>query len=165
MDEKDQIEKIKELLKNDSYDIRESGLELARSLNNPIIYDGLLTVRILIDDGSEYYGPWDKYLEKYFSGHFSDKSEFLRYGGAHYDFNNYILCSLLIEASASSFYIGYKPSLIKQLSISNCGVKNLDFLSNMPNLTELWINDYDVDSLERWKTSHKHIYVNREIEW
>ena len=81
------------------------------------------------------------------------------------DFNNYILCSLLIEASASSFYIGYKPSLIKKLNLSDCGVKNLDFLSNMPNLTELWINDYDVDSLERWKTSHKHIYVNREIEW
>ena len=148
MDEKDQIEKIKELLKNDSYDIRESGLELARSLNNPIIYDGLL-------------GTWDKNLEM----NNSDKSSFLEFGNAHPDFNNYILCSLLIEASASSFYIGYKPSLIKQLSISNCGVKNLDFLSNMPNLTELWINDYDVDSLERWKTSHKHIYVNREIEW
>ena len=148
MDEKDQIDKIKELLKNDSYDIRESGLELARSLNNPIIYDGLL-------------GTWDKNLERYNS----DKSSFLEFGMASPDFNNYILCSLLIEASASSFYIGYKPSLIKQLSISNCGVKNLDFLSNMPNLTELWINDYDVDSLERWKTSHKHIYVNREIEW
>ncbi len=148
MDEKDQIEKIKELLKNDSYDIRESGLELARSLNNPIIYDGLL-------------GTWDKNLERYNS----DKSSFLEFGMASPDFNNYILCSLLIEASASSFYIGYKPSLIKKLNLSNCGVKNLDFLSNMPNLTELWINDYDVDSLERWKTSHKHIYVNREIEW
>ena len=148
MDEKDQIEKIKELLKNDSYDIRESGLELARSLNNPIIYDGLL-------------GTWDKNLERYNS----DKSSFLEFGMASPDFNNYILCSLLIEASASSFYIGYKPSLIKKLNLSDCGVKNLDFLSNMPNLTELWINDYDVDSLERWKTSHKHIYVNREIDW
>ena len=148
MDEKDQIDKIKELLKNDSYDIRESGLELARSLNNPIIYDGLL-------------GTWDKNLERYNS----DKSSFLEFGMASPDFNNYILCSLLIEASASPFYIGYKPSLIKKLNLSNCGVKNLDFLSNMPNLTELWINDYDVDSLERWKTSHKHIYVNREIEW
>jgi len=145
---KEQIEKIKDLLKNDSYDIRESGLELARSLNNPIIYDGLL-------------GTWDKNLERYNS----DKSSFLEFGMASPDFNNYILCSLLIEASASSFYIGYKPSLIKKLNLSDCGVKNLDFLSNMPNLTELWINDYDVDSLERWKTSHKHIYVNREIEW
>ncbi len=145
---KEQIEKIKDLLKNDSYDIRESGLELARSLNNPIIYDGLL-------------GTWDKNLERYNS----DKSSFLEFGMASPDFNNYILCSLLIEASASSFYIGYKPSLIKKLNLSDCGVKNLDFLSNMPNLTELWINDYDVDSLERWKTSHKHIYVNREIDW
>ena len=145
---KEQIEKIKDLLKNDSYDIRESGLELARSLNNPIIYDGLL-------------GTWDKNLERYNS----DKSSFLEFGMASPDFNNYILCSLLIEASASSFYIGYKPSLIKKLNLSDCGVKNLDFLSNMPNLTELWINDYDVDSLERWKTSLKHIYVNREIDW
>lgn len=49
MDEKEQIEKIKELLTSERYEIRESGLELARSLNNPIIYDGLL-------------GTWDKKL-------------------------------------------------------------------------------------------------------
>ena len=147
MEERERIEKIKVLLKNDSYDIRESGLELARSLNNPIIYDGLL-------------GTWDKNLERY---NF-DKSSFLEFGMAHPDFNNHILCSLLIEASASSFYIGYKPSLIKKLNLNGCEVKNLNFLSNMPNLTELWVDDYDIDSLDRWKTSRKHIYVNREIE-
>ncbi len=151
MDEKDRIDKIKELLKNDSYEIRESGLELARSLNNPIIYDGLL-------------GTWDKNLEMYNS----DKSSFLEFGNAHPDFNNYILCSLIIEASASSFYIGYKPSLIKKLSLNRCAVKNLDFLSNMPNLSELQIDDYGLDNLDGWSylsnlTNLTFLYINSNL--
>ena len=113
MDEKEQIEKIKELLTSERYEIRESGLELARSLNNPIIYDGLL-------------GTWDKKLEMYNS----DKSSFLEFGNAHPDFNNYILCSLIIEASASSFYIGYKPSLLKTLSLKFFNFLSIGSISN-----------------------------------
>lgn len=37
-----QVDKIKELLISKNYEIRETGLELARSLDNPIIYDKLL---------------------------------------------------------------------------------------------------------------------------
>ena len=135
-----QVDRIKQLLISENYEIRETGLELARSLDNLDIYDKLL--QTWNQDGN---------LEFYFSitGKSTDPRELIRSGKLP-DFNNYILCSLLIEASLSSSYIGYKPSSIKKLNLENCVVKNLDFLSNMPSLTVLAIDDLHLDNLDGW---------------
>ena len=140
-EENHQVDRIKELLISKNYEIRETGLELARSLDNPIIYDKLLetwnqdgNIELRIMNTSGFATPLKELIGN----------------GKLPDFNNYILCSLLIGASLSSSYIGYKPSSIKKLNLEGCAIKNLDFLSNLPSLTELEIDDFHLDNLDGW---------------
>lgn len=140
--ENHQVDRIKELLISKNYEIRETGLELARSLDNPIIYDKLL-------ETWNQDGNIELQISYNYSGFATPLRELIGSGKLP-AFNNYILCSLLIGASLSSFYIGYKPSSIKKLNLQGCAIKNLDFLSNMPSLTELEIDDFHLDNLDGW---------------
>ena len=111
------VNKIKELLKSDDFEINNAGIELARTLAEPDVYDKLL-------DGCGVASLWSL--------------------NVHSDFNNYIVCSLLVAADA--------PELtnLTNLNLTHCKLKNLDLLSNFTNLSELIITDYDLENLDGW---------------
>ena len=112
------VNKIKELLKSEDFDLVSNGLELARSLALPALYTKLL-------EGCSV----------------NDKGLLIN---EKLDFNNYVLCCLLIVSDSSDF------NKLTILDLSNCKyLKNVDSLSKLTNLNNLNLNYcFSLDNLD-----------------
>lgn len=108
-EKKQNVNKIIELLKSEDFDLVSNGLKLARSLALPSLYAELLEGCIV-----------------------NEKGQLIN---EKLDFNNYVLCCLLIDSNSSDL------NKITKLDLSNCKfLKNVDGISKLTNLTNLNLN-------------------------
>ncbi|MEO2144011.1 MAG: hypothetical protein ABGW83_07855 [Flavobacteriaceae bacterium] len=112
------VNKIKDLLKSDDFEINNTGLDRALTLAEPAVFEKLLSGCGVDDKG--------KLINE------------------NADFNNYIVCCLLVSANS--------PDLknLSYLDLSNCkSLKNVDVLSNLNNLITLNLNYcYNLENLD-----------------
>ena len=120
IDKDRKLNKIKELLKSDDFDLISKGLKLARSLQ-------------------EKYPDADLYKELLVGCFVDEKGKLIN---EKKDFNNYVLYCLLVDSAEliseeSSSYL----KKLTSLDFSNCKfLKNVDSISKLTNLKDLNLN-------------------------